>query len=218
MIYRYVRTSVLLLLLLLYQITTVAQVINKQNKLLLKTKGKAATSDSSAISRAIKNREILINPALIKIFTRPIHTDTVQMEEAEAMLEMKRACECEKYVDTAGCMMVHYADGLSKRICSGSLVEVITADGKRHIVRQPPRMMMGVVKLRPPENPSTSDVSYQWLKVYSEELFGDVQALLQKNNKAIADFLSREKRSCENNVYRQVVYRTTFIEEFLKAR
>ncbi len=137
-------------------------------------------------------------------------------KDGYAYLQTKQYCEFEKAVDDNGCVVIHYVDGGSKKLCNDYLVEVITPDGIKHPIRNY-TMKQYVLKLDPPNNPSQTDVTYKWISGFNAEALNDISKLL-KTDADLNKFLKREYASCKDNVYKQMEYRSIFLQEYYKAK
>ena len=67
-----------------------------------------------------------------------------------------------------------------------------------------------------PPNPAATANSSDWLNAYNLSLLDKIEKLL-KNNATIKEYQSREKANCRGNIYREIEYKTIFLEEFFKA-
>ena len=135
---------------------------------------------------------------------------------ADPYLESKASCEFQKTIDDDGCVIIKYADGLIKKVCKGNVREVITPDGKKHVIK----VMIAyqyVMKLPAPPNPTESDNSFKWVTSYNLSLMNEIKDHLT-TDKALQDYLSRESNACNGNVYKEIEYRTIFLEEYLQAK
>lgn len=174
-------------------------------------------SDTSPIRRAIFDKQIRINPHLAGLYGTDTHVDTVG--DLTVFLQSKQNCDFEKAVDSNGCIIVRYTDGLTKKICKGSLTEVITPDGRRHVSKYGNMtMFMYVMPIPAPPNPSDSDTAFNWLVAYHDNLMDEISALCSDNKDIISQFTVNEKAKCNGSLYKEIEYRTMFIEEFLKAK
>ncbi len=131
-------------------------------------------------------------------------------------LQTKQYCEFDKSVDDEGCVVIHYGDGGSKKLCKDMLVEVVTPDGLRHPIRAN-SIKKYVMKLDPPNNPSQTDVTYKWISGFNAEALNDISKLL-KTDADLNKYLKREYASCKDNVYKQMEYRSIFLQEYYKAK
>lgn len=164
-----------------------------------------------------KNKSSVVKiPNKSKTFNLPTN-DTVL--DLNPFLVSKVDCDFIKSVDENSCILVKYKDGLIKRICNGKLTEVITPDGRRHILRNAPVLYHEVMAIPFPPNPSASDDAYIWLKGYSQNLLSQISdELLHSNQQEINMYTSREQARCNNNIFKEIDFRVTFIEQFLKAK
>ncbi len=172
-------------------------------------------ADTSPVRRAIINRELLINPNIVKAFNYASITDTVA--DLRPFLQSKANCDFEKAVDSNGCIIIRYTDGLTKKICNGILKEVITPDGIRHITIIYTTYSF-TMTLPPPPNPEQADISYQWISTYNDNLMKDITGALGDDSAMINQYNMNEAAYCKGSIYKQIEYRTMFLEEFLKAK
>ena len=134
----------------------------------------------------------------------------------EPYLVSKKDCEFVKSIDADGCVIIRYSDGLVKKVCNGYISEVITQDGRLHIIRPPNYVRDYVMRVPYPPNPAATANSSDWLNAYNLSLLDKIEKLL-KNNATIKEYQSREKANCRGNIYREIEYKTIFLEEFFKA-
>jgi hypothetical protein len=173
--------------------------------------------DTTPIRRAILNKQIHVNPHLIAGYKNFSNTDTVW--NLDPYLQSKANCDFEKAIDSDGCILVRYTDGLTKKICGGKLMEVVTPDGKKHVARLGgTTTYMYVMPIPPPPNPSDSDTASRWLASYNANLMDEISGLFTDDKNMIAQYISSEKAKCKGSLYKQIEFRTIFIEEFLKAK
>lgn len=133
-----------------------------------------------------------------------------------AYLATKESCDFEKTVDDSGCVVIAYADGGKKKVCNGLLFEVITPDGVRHPIRNW-SIKQYVMKIDPPQNPTQTDVSYKWINSFNAEELSEIGKCL-RTDEAMAVYLKREYASCKDNIYKQMEYRSIFLQEYYKAK
>jgi hypothetical protein len=177
----------------------------------------APVADTSKVNKAMAEKQVTANAQLITAYNLHPEADTVW--DLKPFLASKQNCDFEKAIDTNGCILVKYNDGLIKKICNGSVVEVITPDGKKHVARIAGSTFYHyVVRIPSPQNPSATDISYKWLVAYNENLLTEISVLLGDNQNLVTQFKNREKIKCEHNIYKEIEYRTLFIEEVLKAK
>jgi hypothetical protein len=211
------KTGIFLFLLLCFQLACSSQPPVKKEKATAvmpvsayKTQNAVAIrTDTTPIQRAYLARKIRVNPSLQKIVSRaPLQPPG---EDLGKYLQSRQDCNVEKSIDSNNCVLVKYPDGLIKKYCDGKLTEIVTPDGKRHALNQ---VYMYVPKLPPPQV-SSNDPTYVWLASFNDELLKDIQNLLNKDQDLINQYLQREGLQCQKDVFRQVVYRMTFMENFL---
>lgn len=169
--------------------------------------------DTTPIQRAYLTRKIKVNSSLLKMVNRAPLQPPQPGEDLGKYLEGRQDCNVEKSIDSNNCVLVKYPDGLIKKICDGKLTEIVTPDGKKHTVRVY-QVYMYVPKLPPPQV-SSSDPTYVWLASFNDELLKDIENLLNKDKDLINQYLQREGIQCQKDVFRQVEYRMTFMENFL---
>ncbi|MCY7422645.1 MAG: hypothetical protein LH478_12985 [Chitinophagaceae bacterium] len=133
-----------------------------------------------------------------------------------AYLQSKKYCGYEKSVDDEGCVVIQYVDGGAKKLCNDMLVEVMTPDGIKHPIRTN-SIQQYVMKLDPPNNPPQTDVTYKWISGFNAEELNEISKLL-KTDAAINQYLKREYANCKDNVYKQMEYRSIFLQEYYKAK
>jgi hypothetical protein len=158
-----------------------------------------------------------INPAILLTFKNTaITTDSVF--NITDYLAPKASCDYDKAIDSNGCIITQYTDGFTKKICNGIVTEVITADGHRYVLKRlPPNIKIYITPLPPPPNPGVADPSYTWLNNYSNELLKDVKTLLKNSDALVKTYLDGEYEACNNNVYKQIEYRTVFLQTVYQA-
>ncbi|MBA4167028.1 MAG: hypothetical protein H0X41_05715 [Chitinophagaceae bacterium] len=177
----------------------------------------SAAQDTSPIRKAIFNKQIHVNPRLVYNYKNFSTTDTVW--NLEPYLQSKANCDFEKAIDSNGCILVKYTDGLTKKICGGKLTEVVTPDGKKHVARLAgTTTYMYVMPIPPPPNPSDTDTASRWLTHYNGNLMDEISGLFADDENLINQFKTNEHAKCSNSLYKEIEFRTIFIEEFLKAK
>jgi len=90
-------------------------------------------------------------------------------------------------------------------------------DGKKHVQHWMTTTYMYVMELPPPPNPGTQTSSYQWLSKYNDGLLQDIVLFLGNQQSMIDQYKQNEAAKCVGNIYKQIEYRTVFIETFLEA-
>ena len=176
-----------------------------------------AVPDTTPLRKAIINRELSVNPHILEGYYANNPTDTVW--NLQPYLQSKAGCDYEKAMDTSGCVLVKYTDGLTKKICGGKLVEVVTPDGRKHVAKLAgATAYMYVMPVPPPPNPSDTDTAAHWLSSYNANLLDEISGLFADNQTLINQYLGKEQSKCNGSVYKQIEFRTIFIEEFLKAK
>ena len=177
----------------------------------------SAIPDTTPLRKAIFNRELSINPHMVKGYYTINATDTVW--DLTPYLQSKVNCDYEKAIDSNGCVLVKYTDGLTKKICAGKLVEVVTPDGKKHVARLAgTTAYMYVMPVPPPPNPSDTDTAAHWLASYNTNLLDEISGLFADDQTLITHYMNKEEAKCKGSIYKQIEFRTIFIEEFLKAK
>ncbi len=195
-----------LIILLLFSFNLSAQVKNAR-----------ILQDTSPIRKAIINKQIKVNPRLVYLYGHVPSVDTVA--DLDPYLRSKQNCDYEKAIDSNGCVLVKYTDGFTKKICDGQLVEVVMPDGKKHVSRfGNTKMYMYVTPLPPPPNPTNSDTAFNWLIAYNKNLLDEISGLFADDQDLVSRFMTREKDKCNGSLYKEIEFRTIFIEEFLKAK
>lgn len=183
-------------------------------------KAKPLTNQKSAVRLAIdtpfrKNKIEIQDNTTVTVTGKNIPVMGSE-EDGYAYLQTKKYCEFEKAVDDDGCVVIQYVDGGSKKICNDFLVEVITPDGLKHRITNY-TFKQFVMKLDPPNNPPQNDVTYKWISGFNTEALKDISKLL-KTDTDLNKFLKREYTICKDNVYRQMEYRSIFLQEYYKAK
>jgi len=171
--------------------------------------------DTNRVRKSVVSRDAHVNTTLI-YGLRYNSVDTVY--DLKPFLAQKAGCDFEKAVDTAGCVIVRYTDGFAKKICNGDVKEVTTADGRKHVLHWMPSTRMYVMELPPPPNPGQADVAYQWLSNYSDSLMADIKVALGNKPGDIQHYSNNELLACKGNLYKQIEYRTIFLEQYLQAK
>lgn len=173
-------------------------------------------TDTTPVQRAILGKRIRINPDLSKMVYRLPVLPVPPGENLDKYLAGRQDCATEKSIDSNNCVLVRYPDGLIKKICDGKLTEVVTPDGKRHV---PPAMMqtMMMVPKIPIPRLNNTDTTYLWIAQFNSELRKDIQSLLGNNADLLNQYMKRETQQCEGDIFKQLVYRITFMENFLVA-
>jgi len=173
-------------------------------------------ADTSPVRKAYLERRIVINPGLYKAITQA-PADTVK--SLEPYLATKASCDFEKSVTPDGCILVKYKDGFIKKVCDGRVTEVVMPDGKKHVQKGGNQVAyMYVTPLPPPPNPGATNVAYKWLTNYNEGLMNDILSLLGNQQDLINQYKATETGKCGDSIYKQIEYRTIFIETFLEAK
>ena len=135
----------------------------------------------------------------------------------DAFLQMKAGCETVKTLGDDGSILIRYPDGFTKKMYDGLLVEVITADGVRHVPkRRPykPTLYLDIIRIPPPV-PGINDPLYKWLNDFNQSLESDIRDLIGKTG--WGQFLGDESEVCNNNIYKQIQFRTKFLENYSTA-
>ncbi len=135
----------------------------------------------------------------------------------EQLLQMKSDCETVKTLDADGSILIRYPDGFSKKMNNGALIEITTADGVRHVTRRMPYtpvIHLAVIKV-PPPIPGPNDPLYKWLKEFNTSLESDITDLIGQSG--WSQLLSDESEVCNNNIYKQIQFRTKFLENYSTA-
>jgi len=141
-------------------------------------------------------------------------TDTVW--DLSPYLQEKVGCNFVKTIDDNGCIWVTYTDGFEKQICSGDLIEVKLANGKKYRRKSGQTIRHEVMRV-PAPNPTGTETAYKWLMSYNTDLLDDIKNLVGTVN-AFNIYLANERAVCNGMFYKQIDYRSIFIQEFLKAK
>jgi len=213
--------GMLLSLLLFFQLTSIAQVPIQKAKatavmppaVYKKEKTVAMATDTTPIQRAFLARKFRVNPGLLKIVSQAPVQPPQLGENPQKYLESRQDCNVERSIDSNNCVLVKYPDGLIKKICDGKVTEIVTPDGKKHII--PVFSMKMYVPTLPPPNLNSNDPTYKWLAGFNNELLKDIEKLLNMDQGLINQYLLREGTQCKQDIFQQVVYRMTFMENFL---
>ena len=181
------------------------------------TMAPAATADTSPIRKAYLERRLRTNTDLIRIAGHVQTVDTVP--SLEPWLATKESCDFEKSLTPDGCILVKYKDGFTKKVCKGKTTEIIMPDGKKHVLRWGnSTAYMYVSGLPAPPNPDAQAPTYKWLTNYNEGLMNDILLFLGNQSDLIDQYKQNEAIKCSGNIYKQIEYRTIFIETFLEAK
>ena len=176
----------------------------------------AAIADTSPARKAFIDRRLTINSGL---YTRPGRLSSVDtVLNIDPYLQGNEGCDIEKSATPDGCVLVKYKNGFIKKICNGKVTEVTTPDGKKHVQRAMNTAYMYVMGVPPPPNPGTQSNSYQWLSKYNDGLLQDILLFLGNQQSMIDQYNQNEDAKCQGNIYKQIEYRTIFIETFLEAK
>lgn len=141
-------------------------------------------------------------------------TDTVW--DLKPYMQTKATCDFVKTIEEDGCILVTYSDGFKKQICKGEVIEVTLANGKKYRKRAGPSLRHLVMRI-PVPNPTGTETAYNWLVSYNAALLNDIKEYLG-TDLAFNTYLASEKAVCKGMFYKQIDYRTIFIQEFLKAK
>jgi hypothetical protein len=141
-------------------------------------------------------------------------TDTVW--DLKPYIQTKATCDFVKTIEEDGCILVTYSDGFKKQICNGEVIEVTLANGKKYHKRAGPSLRHLVMRI-PVPNPTGTETAYNWLVSYNAALLNDIKEYLV-TDLALNTYLANEKAVCKGMFYKQIDYRTIFIQEFLKAK
>ncbi len=168
--------------------------------------------DTSPKTNPMVSDRIKINDGILSIFNS---VDTVW--DLTPYLQSKASCDYEKTMDNDGCIIVTYTDGFKKTICGGSVIDVTLSGGKKYVRRMGQSIKHEVMRIPPPSNPGPAEAAYTWLVQYNETLLNEIKKYLVTND-AINKYSQNEKVVCKGMFYKQIEYRTIFLEEFLKAK
>ncbi|MBS1606769.1 MAG: hypothetical protein JST42_29200 [Bacteroidetes bacterium] len=138
----------------------------------------------------------------------------------DGYLQMKADCDITKSIDDDGRIMIRYPDGFIKKFSNGIVVEVITPDGVRHVPKHPyypPTIRLAVIQIPPPV-PGTNDPIYLWLVKFRADLETDIRRSIGGGDARWQQFLSDENTVCQNNIYKQIQFRTAFLENYATAQ
>jgi hypothetical protein len=137
----------------------------------------------------------------------------------DSYLQMKADCEVVKTLDRDGSILIRYPDGFTKKYYYGLVVEVITPDGIRHVPkRRPyiPHTRIAIIRIPPPVPPA-SDPLYKWLWQFNSDLEIDIRGSIGGGQARWNEFIADENDACGDNIYKQIQFRTSFLENFGKA-
>lgn len=134
-------------------------------------------------------------------------------------LQMKADCEITKSIDDDGKISIRYPDGFIKKYSNGTVVEVITPDGVRHVPKYTyyPSIKLAVIQIPPPV-PGANDPIYIWLVKFRSDLETDIRRSIGGGDARWQQFLSDENTVCQNNIYKQIQFRTAFLENYATAQ
>lgn len=166
-------------------------------------KGKIKTSDG-----------IKVNDDLMHYKNMTGTADTVW--DLTPYLNAKSSCDYEKTMDEDGCIIVTYTDGFKKTVCGGAVIDVTLANGKKYVRRMGQGIRHEVMRI-PAPNPTGTETAYNWLVGYNQALLNDIEKYLI-TKAAFNKYLDTERAVCKGMFYKQIDYRTIFIQEFLKAK
>lgn len=174
-------------------------------------------ADTSPIRKAYYEKRLRTNIDLVRIAGSIQAVDTVP--SLQPWLATKENCDFEKSLTPDGCIIVKYRDGFTKKVCKGQTTEVITPDGKKHVLRWGnSTVYMYVSGLPAPPNPDAQSPTYKWLANYNEGLMNDILLFLGNQADLVNQYKQNEAVKCTGNIYKQIEYRTIFIETFLEAK
>jgi len=134
-------------------------------------------------------------------------------------LQMKADCEITKSIDDDGKIFIRYPDGFIKKFSNGIIVEVITPDGVRHVPKYTyyPSIKLAVIQIPPPV-PGANDPIYIWLVKFRSDLETDIRRSIGGGDAGWQKFLNDESKVCQNNIYKQIQFRTAFLENYATAQ
>jgi hypothetical protein len=191
------------------QENTTAQLVNKAPNS-LNQKPTSQQKGQSQVVNGKQDAKATMNTASVTKLGEASQGDYI------AWLKSKEQCESQKTVDESGCVLIKYSDGGVKKFCNGSLVEVTTPNGRPHPIRGS-KITQYVMKLDPPNNPQQADISYKWISAFNQQVLNEISKFLRTEGE-LNEFLSRENSICRGNIYKQLEYRTIFVQEYLMAR
>lgn len=151
-----------------------------------------------------------------KLDNRPV--DTVL--NLDAYIQMKADCQVTKSMDDDGSILMRYPDGYTRKFSNGVIIEVITPDGVRHVPRKfpyTPHMLLAVIQIPPPV-PGINDPVYKWLAKFKSDLESDIREAIGGGDSRWSVFLSDESDACGDNIYKQIQFRASFLENYGKAK
>lgn len=132
-------------------------------------------------------------------------------------------------VDTSGCLLTYYDDGLIKRACGKDLASVRTPDGVEHF--PPPKTILYSMTYTvcPPNNLPSTDPMLDWLKRYNESLLTFINQLLGGDAQAVKNYQTTEDKVVKahqsspqnaqgNYLFERMAFRSDFIEKMANSR
>jgi hypothetical protein len=131
-------------------------------------------------------------------------------------LETKADCDVVKTIDDDGIITIRYPDGFTKIIYSGKLTEIITSDGVHHVLKYHPynpSVKLAVIQIPPPV-PGPGDPIFLWLSKFNSDLEKDIRVIIGGGDDRWGQFLSNENNVCGGNIYKQIQFRTSFLENY----
>ena len=205
-----------------------ASVSSAQQPINAKTKQKAAVSAMSQSNGLIRTTPSILlqhgaepgtyQPAGICRDSVIEFTSVVYEDDLTPYYREKDNCQSWVNVSCNGSIIVTYSDGTKKIAWNAKVEEVITPDGIKHIQKpRPPCHNCYVVRRTLPLNPDANSKEGMWLQQFNEQLIQDISTLLG-DEQMYKYYQKRETVESNGNVYKQMELRTTFIEEYSKAK